>query len=171
MKKQVALLYNSCCVYEIAALHYFMQCRSLDVIFCSVDGEPVRSMEGYPILVDMALHDLKEEEVESLVIPGGGIREIDTPKVWRFLERLRDRGCFLAAICAGVDVLDHAGILKDVRSTHSVDEDVVLDGDILTSRANGYIDFAIAGAQRLGLFESEADKKETVDFWKYHKRM
>lgn len=61
--------------------------------------------------------------------------------------------------------------MKDIESIHSLDEDVVNDHKIITSRANGYVDFAIEVAKELELFEDEADLKETVDFWKYFKRV
>lgn len=76
-----------------------------------------------------------------------------------------------AGICAGVDVLDKAGILQNVKSTHSVDLDVVRDNHIITARANGYVDFAIEVGKELELFENEADLQETIGFWKYHKRL
>ena len=41
-----------------------------------------------------------------------------------------DKSCFyeivIAGICAGVDVLDHAGILRDVKSIHSSDVDFLV---------------------------------------------
>ena len=39
------------------------------------------------------------------------------------------------------------------------------------ARANAYVDFAIAVAKELDLFEDEADVKETIEFWKNYKRM
>ena len=69
------------------------------------------------------------------------------------------------------DVLDAAGILEDVRSTHSVDEDLVQDGNIITARANAYLDFAIKTAEVLELFSGKEDLKETIAFWKHHQRM
>ena len=77
----------------------------------------------------------------------------------------------IAGICAGVDVLDAAGILEKVRSSHSVDEDLVKDGNIITAWANAYLDFAIKTADALGLFSSEEDLQETIAFWKHHQRM
>ena len=59
-----------------------------------------------------------------------------------------------------------------ILSTHSEsDKEVVNDRRVITARANGYVDFAIEVAKELELFLDEDDLKETVDFWKYHKRM
>lgn len=76
-----------------------------------------------------------------------------------------------AGICAGVDLLDEAGILKDIKSPHSMDEDVMNDSKIIISKANAYVDFAIEVAKGLELFEDDADLEETINFWKYHKRI
>jgi hypothetical protein len=47
----------------------------------------------------------------------------------------------------------------------------VTDRNIVTARANAYVDFAIEVAKKKELFENEADLQETINFWKYHKRM
>ena len=77
----------------------------------------------------------------------------------------------IAGICAGVDVLDNAGILCNVKSTHSTGEDLVCDKNIITARANAYVDFAIEVAKKLDLFVSEEDLQETIDFWKHYNRV
>lgn len=86
-----------------------------------------------------------------------------------------DNSCFyeivIAGICAGVDVLDHAGILRDVKSTHSSDADLVTDKNVITARANAYEDFAVEDAKTLDLFASEADLQETINFWKHYQRV
>ena len=68
----------------------------------------------------------------------------------------------IAGICAGVDVLDHAGILDGILSTHSSGLDVAVTEKVITSRANGYVDFAIEVAKKMDLFKDEADLRETI---------
>ena len=68
-------------------------------------------------------------------------------------------------------MLDHAEILIDVKSTHSTDEDFVSDQNIVTARANAYVDFAIEVAKKLNLFDSEEDLQETISFWKDYNRI
>ena len=76
----------------------------------------------------------------------------------------------VAGICAGVDILEKAGLLESIRSSHQEEYDCVLDRNILTARANAYVDFAIEAAKALDLFEDEADLLETIAFWKEFKR-
>ena len=104
-------------------------------------------------------------------MPGGNISEIDNADVKAYLQDLKERDVLIAGICAGVDVLANAGILRDVKSTHSTNEDLVNDKNVITARANAYVDFAIEVAKKLDLFVSEEDLQETIDFWKYYDRV
>lgn len=169
--KDVFLVYNKCCFYEIVILNYFMNFSHCDMVFCTLDGKPIRAMEGFTVNADAPLNSLEKGEIRSFVLPGGNIPEIDTAEVHAYLQDLKKRGALIAGICAGVDVLDRAGILRDVQSTHSTDEDWVSDRNVTTARANAYVDFAIEVAKKLNLFESEEDLQGTIDFWKHYHRM
>ncbi|MCI6470152.1 MAG: hypothetical protein MSA29_09660 [Lachnospiraceae bacterium] len=48
---------------------------------------------------------------------------------------------------------------------------MVTSDRITTSRANGYVDFAIEVAKQLELFEDEADLQETIAFWREFQRI
>lgn len=168
--KDVFLVYNTSCFYEIVIVAYFMNFSNCDMVFCSLDGKSIKAMEGFSVDVDMALKDIEKEKIRSFIIPGGNISVIDNESVKRYLQDLKKHAVLIAGICAGVDVLDNAGILCDVKSTHSTDEDLVYDKNILTARANAYVDFAIEVAKKLNLFVSEEDLQETIDFWKPYNR-
>lgn len=169
--KDVFLVYDKCCFYEIVILNYYMSFSNCDMVFCSLDGNPIKAMEGFSVNVDMSLKDLDKEQIRSFIVPGGNIAEINNTEVMNYLQDLKSKEVLIAAICAGVDVLDNAGILQDVKSTHSIDEDFVSDKNIITARANAYVDFAIEVAKKLDLFMSGEDLQETVDFWKNYKRV
>ena len=94
-----------------------------------------------------------------------------SPEVWEYLKNVHDSNGRIAAICAGVDVLEHAGLLEDAESIHSCEKDVVTSHRITTSRANGYVDFAIEVAKQMELFEDEADLQETIAFWREFRRI
>lgn len=169
--KDVFLLYDTSCFFEIVILNYFMSLTECKIIYCSLDGQPVRAMEGYSVNADMALKDVDSRQIRSFFVPGGDISAIDTDEVREYLQELKSRQVLIGGICAGVDLLARAGILDDQDSTRSSDLDIVNDGHVITARANAYVDFAIEAAKELGLFEDEADMQETIDFWKYHKRV
>lgn len=169
--KAIVLLYNTSCIYEIVILNYFLKYSRIDTEYVSLDGKPITAMEGYSINTSDKLTSIAPNSVELMIIPGGDIKEINDPAVWNYLREVNDHNGMIAAICAGVDVLEHAGILDGIRSTHSTESDVVVDGNVTTSRANGYVDFAIEVAGELGLFKDEKDLQETIAFWRDHQRM
>ena len=169
--KDIFFVYNTSCFYEIVILNYFMSVTNCDMIFCSLDGRSIKATEGFSVNVDMALKELDKEQIRSFIVPGGDISIIDNEDFRIFLQDLKKRDILIAGICAGVDVLENAEILHEVKSTRSLDEDCVCDKNIITARANAYVDFAIEVAKKLDLFESEDDLQETIDFWKYHNRI
>ena len=69
-----------------------------------------------------------------------------------------------------MNLLDDAGILRGIQSTHNMDLDIANDQHVITARANAYVDFAIETAKELDLFTDEEDLQETIAFWKYFKR-
>lgn len=168
--KDVFLVYDTSCFYEIVILNYFMSVTGCDMVFCSLDGKAVRTTEGFSVNVDMPFKEVDKKQIRSLIIPGGDIAAIDNEDVKAYLQELKKQKILIAGICAGADVLDHAGILQDVKSTHSAEDDLVCDGTVITARANAYVDFAIEVAKKLDLFDSEEDLQETINFWKNFKR-
>lgn len=168
--KDVFLLYDTSCFFEIVILNYFMSQTGCEIIYCSLDGQPIRAAEGYSVNTDMALKDIDPQQIRSFTVPGGDISAIDTDEVRAYLQELKSRQVLIGGICAGVDLLAHAGILDDLKSTRSSGLDIVNDRHVITAQANAHVDFAIETAKELDLFEDEADLQETIDFWKYHKR-
>ncbi len=169
--KSVVLLYNTCCIYEIVILNYFLKYSGKNVEFVSIDGNAITSMEGYSINVSGILTNTNTKNIELMIIPGGNIKEIDNKIVWEYIKQIHSDNALIAGICAGVDVLDHAGVLDGIDSTHSTELDVVVTDKIITSRANGYVNFAIEIAKKMNLFKDDADLQETIAFWRDYKRM
>ena len=169
--KDVILLYDDCCIYEIVILNYFMKLTKCEMMLCSVQDRTIRAMEGYSIHCDISIDELDCSAVRSFIVPGGDIANIDNKNVLDMLKILNDKKAIIAGICAGVDILDKAGILRSISSTHSSNFDCVSDGNVITARPNAYVDFAIEVGKALDLFEDEADVQETIEFWKNHKRI
>lgn len=169
--KDIVILYDSCCIYEIMNTNYYLNYSGAQVDFVGLEKGPIRSMEGFSVNVDYSLDEIDFSDVRSLIIPGGNKTVLGTEKVKSAIRRVFSDGKLVAAICAAVDVTEDSGILAGIRSTHSTNEDCLCDKNVITARANAYVDFGIEVAKYLGLFADEADLRETVDFWKNFKRM
>lgn len=169
--KDVILLFDLACIYEIVILNYFLKFTGAEIKYCSLNEKTITTLEGFSLNIDTRLSELDTDGVRSFIVPGGDVTGLRKEEVSQFLEKMKENGKVIAGICAGVDILDEAGILKGISSTHSTDLDVVRDHHIITARANAYVDFAIEVGKELEIFENEEDLKETIDFWKFHKRM
>ena len=148
-----------------------MKATNQEMRFCSLNGESIKTMEGFCVESDISLNEIDVTGAKSIILTGGSIANVKSDKIMELLQEAKSKNVLIGAICAGVDVLEKSGILKEVSSIHSVDLDVVNDKHIITARPNAYVDFAIEVAKELNLFEDEKDIQETIDFWKLHKRI
>ncbi|MGK5111827.1 MULTISPECIES: type 1 glutamine amidotransferase domain-containing protein [unclassified Geodermatophilus] len=108
------------------------------------------SKEGYPMAADLAAAEVRAEDFDAVVIPGGFAPDNMRlhPEMVELVRSVHDAGRLTAAICHGGWMLVSAGALKGRRATgylpiHDdvvnaggtwVDEAVVEDGNVITSR-------------------------------------
>ena len=108
------------------------------------------SKEGYPAKVDASIDQVNPKDFDGVVIPGGFAPDIlrRYEKIIQFVKQIHDDGKIVAAICHGGWLLVSAGIIKGRKATcffaikddliaagaDYVDEEVVVDGNIITSR-------------------------------------
>lgn len=120
---------------------------------------------------DRRLETLQNNNFDAIILPGGPghKRMLADPRIPPMLERHIRAGALIAAICAAPVVLKPSGILDGKRYTahHTVapilpdilDEPVVVDGNLITSRGAGT-------ALRFGLaivgFLFGADKRDEI---------
>src|SRR3954452_5361482 len=138
-----------------------------DVRVYSPDGSPIQAVEGdteptQKIDVDGSFEDLDSEAVDALVVPGGTVNadRLRVEKAAQTLVRQIDgAGKPLAVICHGPWLLVSADLVEgrrltsypslaqDIRNAGGswVDEEVVVDSNLITSRNPGDLD-AFVGA-------------------------
>ncbi|KAJ1921621.1 hypothetical protein IWQ60_006713 [Tieghemiomyces parasiticus] len=128
---------------------------------------------GVKLMPDARLEDLSDDQLrnfDALVIPGGndGTQTLrSTTKVLQLLKQYHDGGKLVAAICAGPTVIQAAGLglngdtklrLTSYPSVQFMletqydyqEEDVVVDGNLITSRGPGTtIPFGLAIVKHL----------------------
>jgi protease I len=113
-------------------------------------GQTYNSKLGYPAKSDKAAKDVSANDFDLLVIPGGFSPDYvrRSKEMVRLVADMAERGKLVAAICHGPWVLCSTKALRGKRVTcfHSikddvtnagatyVDEEVVMDGNIITSR-------------------------------------
>ena len=142
-----------------------MRRAGIEVVMAALYGGVVTGRGGIQIVSDVGLDELDEDELASfdlLFLPGGpGVKELRTDeRAATMAAEFVVAGKAVAAICAAPLVLLDAGVLDGRRftahfSVHGelprvVDERVVVDGPILTSRGSGTaVDFGLALVTKL----------------------
>jgi 4-methyl-5(b-hydroxyethyl)-thiazole monophosphate biosynthesis len=151
----------------------FLRRAGVEVIVTGVDTEEPQGARGVVIRTDSLIGDLSEE-LDGVVLPGGmpGAENLAASKEVQVLtERLFTAGKLVASICAAPAVaLGKYGILKGRRFTcypgfetrvtegTFVEERVVVDGNLITSRGPGTAaEFSIAVIDYL--VDSDSAKK------------
>lgn len=129
---------------------YRMKEEGAKVVTIGPEAQEYSSKHGVPAKADRSIQDVKPEDFDALIIPGGyspdQMRRV--PEMVAFVRDLHGQGKPVAAICHAGWMLASAGIVKGRRATsffsirddmenagaHWVDEEVVEDSGIITSR-------------------------------------
>ena len=129
---------------------------------------------GQPIEVDAQLDDVKAEDFDALVLPGGALNPDQlrmSPKAVQFVQNIAKEGKPIAAICHGPWTLVEADVVRgrtltswpslktDLRNAGAnwVDKEVVVDGQFVTSRKPD--DIPAFNREMLALFASSSGGK------------
>jgi DJ-1 family protein len=129
---------------------------NMDVVLAGVQSDKVVSTHEVTVSTDTMLDKLHADKLDALILPGGAGSWVlrDTPEVIHLVKKMHEAGKLVAAICAAPIVLAKAGLVKDRNVTaypaqdvyrelneagaHIVkDENVVLDGNMLTANGPG----------------------------------
>lgn len=113
----------------------------------------IRGKRGYEMRATRALKDVRADEYDVLILPGGEapamLREDET--VLELVRAFFAAGKPVAAICHGPEILLAAGVVKGRKLTsyagigsqlkaadaRHVDQELVVDGNLITSRHPG----------------------------------
>jgi len=153
----------------------------VDVTVAGLTPNVVEGAHGVKIVPDKPIDDVKIDDFDAVVVPGGnpGYKNLrKDPRVIDIIKEAFDSNKLVAAICAGPTVLSDAGILNGKACTiYPGMEDelrkgggkpkqdmVVVDGNIITSRGPATaLPFALKLAEKLaGKQIAEAVSKKTL---------
>jgi len=181
--KTYIVVYEGFVQFEVILASYFLKTQG-EIITVGINEEPIMSCEGYKIVPDVTIEEVKADDLDVLLIPGGDPDEIShSDQLYKLLNDANDKGKAIGGICSGVYHLAKAGILKgkdytttlDINTLSQVeaskfkDKNHVVDGNIITAKASGYVDFGIELGKMMAIYEDEDDLKETIEFFKFFK--
>lgn len=130
--------------------YYALRQAGAQTYFASYQNKQYSGKYGYPCTPQLTFKELKAQEWDCVVIPGGyapdKLRRY--AEVNHFVKKMFDSGKVVAAICHGLWVPISAGILKgrkctcfdgikdDVANAGALysDQEVVVDGNLVSSR-------------------------------------
>ena len=168
---------------EIEGLTPVDLCRRAGIEVTTVSIKPdknIMSSHGIPITADKLFEEVDYDEMDMLLLPGGGegTKNLEScDKLNKLLKEADEKGKFLAAICAGPRVLGKLGLLNDHKATcfpgneefltgaECVPDKAVRDGRFITGKGMGAsIEFALEVVGALVGEETAKDISQKIQF-------
>ena len=135
---------------EAATVVDVLRRAGLTVITAGMPSTIVQGSRGMKMMTDRKFEDVNHNQFDALVLIGGdpGYRNLNrSQKVHKVIRDFNTQGKLIAAICAAPTILADAGMLDERVATvypgmekkipKPRDKKVLLDGNILTSKAPG----------------------------------
>lgn len=154
MARVLIPLAQGCEELEAVTLIDLLRRAGIEVVVAGLDEGLVKASRGTMIMPDTTLEAVLHDSFDMIVLPGGqpGADHLDNdPRIHGLIRQLAEQGRYVAAICAAPKVLANAGVLDGhqatsypgvidamaLPSTQVLEQSVVTDGKIVTSRSPG----------------------------------
>jgi protease I len=150
---------------ELLVPYYRLKEEGVIVDIVSINKGMIKGKHGYEVEVDKTLKEVKAEEYDILILPGGkapaAIRKEKT--ALEIARHFFEKNKPVSAICHGPQTLISAGLLKGRHATcyKSVagemenagalyeDKEVIVDGNLITSRQPSDLPFFLKETMKL----------------------
>ncbi|MFN3396387.1 MAG: type 1 glutamine amidotransferase domain-containing protein [Thermodesulfovibrionales bacterium] len=135
---------------ELLVPYYRLKEEGIDVDIASVGKGKIKGKHGYEVEANMSLKEVKPEDYDILILPGGKAPEAirKEKKALDIARHFFERNKLVAAICHGPQTLISAGLVKgrhatcyrtvaeELKASGAIyeDKEVVVDGNLITSR-------------------------------------
>lgn len=162
MKKLGIFMADGCEMIEgLAVVDVVRRTGEMEIATISItDSKQVTSSHNVTFLTDVLASEVNFDELDGIILPGGmpGTLNLGANEtVNAVIKKFAAEGKMVAAICAAPSVLGAAGILEGRHATchpgfeekligaECLEDAVVIDGHIITSRGMGTaVDFGLA---------------------------
>lgn len=159
MSRVLVPLAQGCEDMEAVTIVDILRRGGIEVVTAGLQPGPVTGSRGVRFVPDTSLAEVSDETFDLIALPGGipGADHLAADaRLADMIRRHHGQERYLAAVCAAPKVLARAGVLRNRRATafpgvlaaeqHEdiSEEAVVIDGQVVTSRAAGTaMDFAL----------------------------
>lgn len=118
-KKVFVFLFNGFADWEIAySIPEINKNENFELVYFSKDGQPISSMGGLQVVPNRSLQEVAVEEIDLLILPGGGAWEKrENKELDQLTTAVFENGQPIAAICAATTYLGQLGFLNDLKHT------------------------------------------------------
>lgn len=185
IKNVIVILHPKFAEFQIGhTLFLLKKVGNANIITATIDGNPVESIGGLNVHADVSLEQLKIDQANLLLIPGGdGIQEvINEKKLSEILVKTFDSNIPIAASCGATVLVAKAGILKKKKFTCAMKTyehhrslfehatytgtNVQIDDSIITAKATACAELAIKIGDLLNMFKDDNQREKLNSFLK-----
>jgi putative intracellular protease/amidase len=180
MKKRIfVFLFDGFSDWEISYLTpEINKSEQFDLVYFSKNGNLITSMGGLQITPTTSLNELKFEDVDMLILPGGDAWEKgENAEIEKLTKDIFEKRKPIAAICAATTYLGQLGLLNDLKHTsndlnylkgiapkYCGDENyqnslALTDKNIITANGIAPIEFAREIFKTIGLYSDDNIEK------------
>lgn len=165
MKKILLFVYPTFAEFEITVATALLK-NKFEIITAGLTKELIISETGLQVQPHIELREVRVEEYEGIIIPGGDeVQMKDAEGLFSVVRQFHEQEKLVAAICAGPYALAKAGLFKEISYTVTIDyqkldcfpvenfvyKEVVQHSNIITAQGHAFVPFGIAIASYFGV--------------------
>jgi putative intracellular protease/amidase len=175
--------YDGFCEFEVVLAVNGLRDHTISV---ALENRVYVSEEKQKFLPDKTISELNPEEIDLFIIPGGNPEKLyENEQLREFIAKLNQKNKFIAGICGGAELMAYYGLLDHKRANGDgqgfrvnetnkqiyekidiVDQDVVRDGNCITSIGQAYVEFALELSKVMKVYKSDEEAIEDYNWLK-----